>query len=78
MFSWSSEEMPGIDPSIVRHEIKTHENAKLIHQKLWLVNPRNATTIKAEVEKLLKASFIYPISLMEWAYNQVLVTKNKE
>eukprot|EP00253_Pinus_taeda_P029144 PITA_29144 len=46
--------MPGIDPSIVQHEIKTYENAKLIHQKLWPVNPRKAVAIKAKVEKLLK------------------------
>ena len=28
VFAWSYEEMPGIDPSIVQHEIKTYENAK--------------------------------------------------
>lgn len=34
MFACSYEEMPGIDPSIVQHEIKTYEHAKAIHQKL--------------------------------------------
>ena len=30
VFSWSYEEMPGIDPSIVQHEIKMYEKAKSI------------------------------------------------
>ena len=28
IFAWSYEEMPGIDPRIVEHEIKTYPNAK--------------------------------------------------
>ena len=28
IFAWSYEEMPGIDPSIVVHEIKTYPTAK--------------------------------------------------
>ena len=36
IFSWSYEEMPGIDPSIVQHEICTYPDAKPIRQKLRL------------------------------------------
>jgi hypothetical protein len=32
MFAWSYEEMLGIDPSIVEHEIKTYLNAKPVRQ----------------------------------------------
>ena len=53
--------MPGIDPHIVEHEIKTYPNAKPVRQRLRAVNPRKAPAIKAEIEKLLKASFIYPV-----------------
>ena len=28
IFAWSYDEMPGIDPCIVEHEIKTYPNAK--------------------------------------------------
>jgi hypothetical protein len=55
--------MPGIDPKIVEHEITTYPDAKPIWQKLCPVNPRKAVAIKVEVEKLLKAGFIYPIHL---------------
>ena len=62
-FCWSYEEIPGIDPSIVVHEIKTYPTARPIKQKLRQVHPQKATAIKAEVEKILKEGFIYPIPL---------------
>jgi hypothetical protein len=34
VFSWSYEEIPGIDPRIVEHEIMTYPDAKLVRQKL--------------------------------------------
>ena len=54
IFSWSYNKMPGIDPRIIEHEIKTYPNAKPVRQCLHAVNPRKAPAIKAEVEKLLK------------------------
>ena len=69
--------MLGIDPSIVVHEIKTYPLAKPVRQKLRQVHPQKAAAIKAEIEKLLKVGSIYPIPLMEWVSNIVLVNKNK-
>jgi hypothetical protein len=62
---WSYEEMPGINPKIVEHEITTYPDAKPVRQKLRRVNPKKAAAIKIEVEKLLKAGFIYPIHLTQ-------------
>eukprot|EP00253_Pinus_taeda_P022688 PITA_22688 len=69
--------MPGIDPSIVVHEIPTYPGAKPVRQRLRPVHPRKAAAIKAEVEKLLKAGFIYPIPLTEWVSNIVPVDKKQ-
>ena len=55
--------MPGIYCRIVKHEIKTYPDVKPVQQSLHAVNPRKAPTIKAEIEKLLKAGFIYLIPL---------------
>ena len=77
MFAWSYEEMPGIDPSIVVHEIKTYPDAKPVWQCLRQIHPRKAAAIKAEVEKLLKAGFIYPIPLTDSVSNIVLVNKKQ-
>ena len=77
IFAWSYEEMPGIDPRIVVHEIKTYAGAKPVRQKLRPIHPKKAAAIKAEVEKLLKAGFIYPVPLTEWVSNIVPVTKKQ-
>ena len=77
MFSWSYEDILGIDPSIVEHEIQTYLDAKPIWQKLRPVNPRKVTAVKDEVEKMLKVGFIYPIALMEWVSNHVPINKKK-
>ena len=47
IFAWSYNEMPGIDPCIAEHEIKTYPNAKPVQQRLHAVNPRKAPAIKA-------------------------------
>jgi hypothetical protein len=77
VFGWSYEEMPGIDPKIVEHEITTYPDAKPVRQKLRPINPRKAATIKAEVEKFLKAGFIYPIHLTQWVSNPVPIDKKQ-
>ena len=41
------------------------------------MNPRKEPAIKAEIEKLLKAGFIYPVPLMEWVSNPVPVDKKQ-
>ena len=67
------EEIPGIDPSIIVHDIKNYPDAKPIRQKLWQVHPRKEAAIKEEVEKIMKAGFIYPVPLIEWVSNIVPV-----
>ena len=75
IFSLSYDEILGIDPRIVEHKIKTYPNAKPFRQRLHVVNPRKAPMIKVEIEKVLKAGFIYPIPLTEWVSNLVPVDK---
>ena len=67
--------MPGIDPRIVEHDIKTYLDARHVWQRLHEMNPRKAPTIKAKREKLLKDGFIYPIIMIEWVSNPILVDK---
>ena len=67
--------MVGIDPSIIVNEIKTYTNAKPVCQKLQQVHPRKAVAIKEEVEKLLRAVFIYLVPLTKWESNIVPMNK---
>jgi hypothetical protein len=77
IFAWSYQEMPGIDPKIVEYEITMYLDAKHVRQKLHPVNPKKAAAIKVDVEKLLKAGFIYPIHLTQWVSNPMLVDKKQ-
>lgn len=54
VFAWSYEEMSGIDPSIIVHDIKTCLDAKHVWKKLHPLHPRKIVVIKEEVEKLLR------------------------
>ena len=69
--------MSGIPPRIVEHEIKMYLDAKPVRQHLHAVNPRKAPAIKAEIEKLLKAGFIYLVPLTKWVSNPVPVDKKQ-
>jgi hypothetical protein len=69
--------MPGIDPCIVKHEIRNYPDDKPFRQRLRAINPQKAPTIKAEVEKLLNLGFIYPVPLTEWVSNLVPMNKKQ-
>lgn len=77
VFAWSYEEMLGINPTIVVHEIKTYSDSKPVWQRLRQIHPQKAPAIKVEVEKLLKVGFIYPIPLIDWVSNIVTVNKKQ-
>ena len=69
--------MSGMDPSIMVHEIKTYPMAKPLRKKLRQFHPWKVVAIKAEIEKLLKAGFIYLVPLTEWVSNVVPVNKKQ-
>jgi hypothetical protein len=69
--------MPDIDPRIVEHEIMTYPDFKLVYKNLHPINPRKSVAIKAEVEKLLKDGFIYPVQLTQWVSNPMPVNKKQ-
>nr|GFA39592.1 reverse transcriptase domain-containing protein [Tanacetum cinerariifolium] len=59
--------LPGINPEFCRHKILMEEDYKLAVQHQRQVNPKIHDVIKKEVEKLLDAGLIYPISDSPWA-----------
>ena len=50
VFIWSYEEIPGIDSSIIVHEIKTYPDAKTVRQKLRPGHPRNIVVIRLKLK----------------------------
>lgn len=67
--------MPDIDESIVVHKIVLSCDAKLVKQKIRKMNPKVALLVKAKIEKLLKAGFIFPIDYSPWISNTIPVRK---
>jgi hypothetical protein len=77
IFAWSYTEMPGIDPSIVEHCIDTWPDITPVRQKQRSLHPAKASSIKAEIDKLHTARFIYPIAYTSWVSNPVPVDKKQ-
>eukprot|EP00253_Pinus_taeda_P005571 PITA_05571 len=74
-FAWSYKEMKGIHPSVYTHHIYIKEDCKPVRQPQRRMNPTLKDIVKEEVQKLLDAGFIYPISDSEWVSPLVLVPK---
>jgi hypothetical protein len=68
-------EMHGLDPSIVKHRINTWPDITPVHQKQRLLHPSKAAVIKAEIDKLRTARFIYPIAYTSWVSKHVPIDK---
>ena len=49
----------------------TYLDARPVLQQVRVMNPRKEPAIKEEIEKLLKARFIYLVPLTEWVSNLV-------
>ena len=67
--------MPGLDPSIMEHHIDTWPDVAPICQKKWPIHPSKVAVVKAEIEKLHTAGFIYPITYTTWVSNPIPMNK---
>jgi hypothetical protein len=77
IFAKSYTEMPGLDPSIVEHQINTWPDIAPVHQKQCPLHPSKYVAIKAKIDKLRTAGFIYPIAYTSWVSNPILVNKKQ-
>nr|GFC73857.1 reverse transcriptase domain-containing protein [Tanacetum cinerariifolium] len=64
--AWKLTDIKGIDPEFFSHKILLEEEHSLKVQSQRRVNPKIHDVIKKEVEKLLDAGLIYPISDSPW------------
>ena len=58
MFTWSYQDMPGLDTDIVVHCLPLREECAPVKQKLRRVKPKMLLKIKEEVKKQLDARFL--------------------
>ena len=75
VFTWSHEDMPGIDPSVIVHRLNVNPKSSPIRQKKRVFAQERDKVITEEVRKLLEAGFIQEIYYPDWLANVVMVKK---
>eukprot|EP00253_Pinus_taeda_P005047 PITA_05047 len=74
-FTWDYIDMKGISPELCTHRIYIKEGSHPLFQPQRRMNPNLREIVKEELQKLLNAGFIYPISDSEWVSPLVIVPK---
>jgi hypothetical protein len=75
VFAWEHDEMPGINHSIMVHQLNVDPSCRSVKQRRKTFAPEQNQVIANEVQKLLKAGFIKEVDYLEWLANVVLVKK---
>ena len=75
VFTWSHDNMPGIDPSVIYHRLNVNPASPPIRQKKRVFAPKRDKAIAEEVKKLLEAGFIREVYYPDWLANVVMVKK---
>ncbi|KAK4400613.1 hypothetical protein Sango_1167400 [Sesamum angolense] len=72
IFTWTPQDLEGIDPSVITHRLNINLDAKPVKQKKIHFRPENDKIIQMEVDKLMAAGHIEEIQFPEWLSNVVL------
>ena len=75
LFITSYEEIRGFKGEDLHIELR--EGARPVRQRLRRMGQEQMAALKEEVDKLLKAGFIYPVETAEWV-STVVVTPKKD
>ena len=75
-FAWEYTDMKGIHPDTCIHHIYMDSNISPIRQPQRRMNPTLKDIVKEELQKILNAGFIYPISDSKWV-SPLVVIPNK-
>ncbi|XP_065004107.1 uncharacterized protein LOC135636345 [Musa acuminata AAA Group] len=76
VFTWSSKDMPGIDPGVTQHHLNIHPEARPVKQKPRKFAPDRQKAISDEFNRLREAGFITEVKYPRWLPNVVLVKKH--
>ena len=67
--------MKGLDPKLCTYKIYSRYDCTPLRQPQRRINPALREIVKGELQKLLDARFIYPISDSQWVSPLVIVPK---
>ena len=78
VFTWTYDEMPGLDPGLVVHSFNMDPRVKPVVQPAKIFHTEVKAQITQEVRKLLAAEFIKPIQHPKWLSNIVPMKKKND
>ena len=65
--------MNGLPSNLCTHHIYIKSDSRPVCQPQRRMNPNLRDIVKEEIQKLLEAGFIYPISDSEWVYPHMII-----
>jgi hypothetical protein len=74
-FAWDYTEMPGLDRSIVEHQLPLKPGFRLFQQRARQMKAEVLEEVKKEVEKMIEAGFIKTCMYAEWISSVVPIQK---
>ena len=75
VFTWSHNDIVGIDPEIMCHHLNINLYRRGVRQKRRAVCGKRAETLKEEVDRLLKVGLVKESFYPKWLANPILVNK---
>jgi hypothetical protein len=67
--------MPGIPREVIEHKLGLLAGVRPVRQKQRRYTPEKRAAIQDEINRLLKASFVWEVPFLEWLANPVMVRK---
>ncbi|CAL9000626.1 unnamed protein product [Prunus brigantina] len=75
VFAWSYDDMPGISPDVISHELSISPICKPVRQKHRSYDVERYEAMRTEVDKLKAIGFIREATYPVWLANSVMVRK---
>jgi hypothetical protein len=75
VFTWSANDLCGVDRSFIEHALNVDPNIKPRKQKLWKMSDDKTEGTKVKVKRLLSARVIREVAYQEWLANTIMVKK---
>ncbi|XP_071905664.1 uncharacterized protein [Coffea arabica] len=76
VFAWSADEVVGVPPELMTHQLNVNPQARPVLQKRRDFGPERSKAISDEVDKLLPAKMIHEVQYPTWLSNPVMVKKD--
>ncbi|XP_071920755.1 uncharacterized protein [Coffea arabica] len=76
VFAWSADEVVGVPPELMTHQLNVNPQARPVRQKRRHFGPERSKAILDEVDKLLPAKMIHEVQYPTWLSNPVMVKKD--